>query len=422
MNASVAKSSVYTLVANVLLAASNWLLFVIIAKSYSGLELGQFVLALSFISPAFLFASFKLRTLLVVDREWQFSLNEYFFARLLANSIIAIGCLVFVFSQWPELFHVAVLVIIYRCCDSFTEFSHSYLRRLQHFKRVAALMAARSAFTMLVLIVGAWQDATLIGLLNLWALTAFMFCGIDLMLLRSTSSNNEVVSLSLGKMLNCGSFSRSFVLYGRYFTIACSLVISALFVYLPNFFLHQQMGVKSAGYFASISYFLVAGGIIVNSLSQVLTPKLAVHYQCRQLSDFNRLLKYLCLTGLVLGTLGILISWSMGAFFLALFYTPQIAQYQDVLTVLMLAAAVRYIYIFLGTALASIQRFTIQTKIYAVGLSAMAVACYLLIPEHGLLGAAYAMLIATVVEFILFALTIKSQIRFAFSQPIRVQE
>jgi O-antigen/teichoic acid export membrane protein len=112
----------------------------------------------------------------------------------------------------------------------------------------------------------------------------------------------------------------------------------------------------------------------------------------------------------------------MGAFFLALFYTPQIAQYQDVLTVLMLAAAVRYIYIFLGTALASIQRFTIQTKIYAVGLSAMAVACYLLIPEHGLLGAAYAMLIATVVEFILFALTIKSQIRFAFSQPIRVQE
>ncbi|MGY0627255.1 MAG: lipopolysaccharide biosynthesis protein, partial [Paraglaciecola chathamensis] len=172
MNSSVAKSSAYTLLANVLLASSHWLLFVIIAKFYSGLELGQFVLALSFISPAFLFASFKLRTLIVVDRQWQFSLNEYFSARLLANAIVTLGCILFVVYQWKELMQVVTIVLLYRWCDSLTEFAHSYQRRLQYFNRIAVLMAARSLTTMLAVTVVAINGGTFINLLASWALTA----------------------------------------------------------------------------------------------------------------------------------------------------------------------------------------------------------------------------------------------------------
>ena len=180
------------------------------------------------------------------------------------------------------------------------------------------------------------------------------------------------------------------------------------------------MGVESAGYFASISYFLVAGGIIVNSLSQVLTPKLAIYYQRREQKAFSRLLRQLCLIGLLLGLFGVGIAWILGGFFLELFYTPYIAKFHGVLTLLMLAAGVRYIYIFVGTALASIQSFAVQTKIYACGLSAMALSCYLLIPEYGLYGAAYAMFIATLLECLLFALSIRPHVSKAFSVTTKV--
>ncbi|MGY0578925.1 MAG: lipopolysaccharide biosynthesis protein [Paraglaciecola chathamensis] len=420
MNSSVAKSSAYTLLANVLLASSHWLLFVIIAKFYSGLELGQFVLALSFISPAFLFASFKLRTLIVVDRQWQFSLNEYFSARLLANAIVTLGCILFVVYQWKELMQVVTIVLLYRWCDSLTEFAHSYQRRLQYFNRIAVLMAARSLTTMLAVTVVAINGGTFINLLASWALTASVFCLFDLWLLRSSSGENESQALSIAKFISYGSLVRALALYKQYFTVACALVISSLFVYLPNFFLNQQMGVESAGYFASISYFLVAGGIIVNSLSQVLTPKLAIYYQRREQKAFSRLLRQLCLIGLLLGLFGVGIAWILGGFFLELFYTPYIAQFHGVLTLLMLAAGVRYIYIFVGTALASIQSFAVQTKIYACGLSAMALSCYLLIPEYGLYGAAYAMLIATLLECLLFALSIRPHVSKAFSVTTKV--
>jgi O-antigen/teichoic acid export membrane protein len=420
VNSSVAKSSAYTLLANILLAASHWLLFVIIAKFYSGLELGQFVLALSFISPAFLFASFKLRTLIVVDRRWQFSLNEYFSARLLANTVMTLACLLFVMYQWPEIIQVVVIVLFYRWCDSMSEFAHSYQRRLQYFNRIAVLMAGRSLMSMLVVTCVALEGGAFLNLLAAWALTAGVFCLFDLWLLYRSSHENETQGLFFAKFIRYGAFVRALALYKQYFTVACALVISSLFVYLPNFFLNQQMGVESAGYFATISYFLVAGGIVVNSVSQVITPKLAIYYQHREQNAFIRLVKQLCLIGLSLGLLGVGVAWLLGEFFLELFYTPFIAQFHEVLTVLMLAAGVRYIYIFVGTALASIQSFAVQTNIYAAGLSVLALCCYLLIPEFGLYGAAYAMLIATLTECLLFLLCIRPIVSKAFSVPAKV--
>ncbi|MGY0583674.1 MAG: lipopolysaccharide biosynthesis protein, partial [Paraglaciecola chathamensis] len=57
---------------------------------------------------------------------------------------------------------------------------------------------------------------------------------------------------------------------------------------------------------------------------------------------------------------------------------------------------------------------------YACGLSAMALSCYLLIPEYGLYGAAYAMFIATLLECLLFALSIRPHVSKAFSVTTKV--
>jgi hypothetical protein len=80
----------------------------------------------------------------------------------------------------------------------------------------------------------------------------------------------------------------------------------------------------------------------------------------------------------------------------------------------MAAAAIRYVYIFLGTSLAATQQFHIQTKIYALGLLTMLCGGYLLIDANGLVGAGQAMLGATVVELVLFVWVTKNSLRLAF--------
>ena len=155
-----------------------------------------------------------------------------------------------------------------------------------------------------------------------------------------------------------------------------------------------------------------------------LSLYLAQYYTCLYESadlQFGQLLsvllvKKICVVGLCIGIIGLIVSVFAGEYFLTLFYTPDVAIYSDTLNWVMAAAAVRYIYIFLGTSLAAAQQFHIQTKIYASGLLTMLCIGYLLIDTNGLVGAGQAMFTATIVELILFMLVTNKSLRLAFSQ------
>tara|TARA_R110000751_G_scaffold212397_1_gene315882 strand:- start:15926 stop:17188 length:1263 start_codon:yes stop_codon:yes gene_type:complete len=414
---SLAKNSLLTLIANVLLASSNWLLLIIIAKQFTEDSLGSFVLALSICSPAFLFASFKIRTLLVVDLNWRFTLAEYATARVLANCFITIAILGLVLINVVTLSHMTVIVVLaYKWCDSWSEFCQSYMRRVHRFELSSGMLASRSIVTVLLVISGVLIFNSFTWILLLWLLAAICFAVLDTILLRRLALSYEISAFSVRSIMKLQSIRRAFFLYREYLTVAAALAISSLFVHLPNILIGHQLDIASAGIFATISYFLVAGGILVNSVSQASTPRLASFLREGKYDAFIKLVQKMCMLGIFIGGSGLLVAIFAGEYFLELFYTPEIAQYSDTLNWVMAAAAVRYVYIFLGTSLAAVQQFHIQTKIYGVGLLTMLCSGYLLISANGLIGAAQAMLAATLIEFTLFIWVIKPSLRSAFIQ------
>ncbi|WP_340678193.1 polysaccharide biosynthesis protein [Paraglaciecola sp.] len=417
MAKSLARNSLYTLLANVSVAASNWLLLVVIAKQFDSGQLGQFVLAISICAPAFLFASFKVRTLLVVDATWQFKLEEYALARLLANALVTFVVLMSNLLGWLDLSSSSlVLVLLYKWCDAWSEFCQSYMRRLHKFEVTALSLTVRSVFTILIVALVATFSDSFELLLTVWMLVAFAFAIIDSWFMWRLTLDNESSAFKWLNLLQLGKLQRVLVFYRQHLTLAAALVISSLFVNLPNILLSYQLNLEAAGTFATISYFLVAGGILINSLSQVGTPKFSELYRQGNYAGFVQLVKKLCLVGVVIGISGVVVALLFGAYFLRIFYNQDIAQYFDVLNWVMLAAAVRYVYIFLGTALAAVQQFHVQTKIYATGLVTLLFSSYFLIAANGLTGAAQAMLFATLVELTLFIIVSRNALRNAFNQ------
>jgi O-antigen/teichoic acid export membrane protein len=417
MDGSLAKNTILTMIANILLAGSNWLLLIIIAKQFDVQTLGYFVLTLSICSPSFLFASFKIRTLLIVDSSWRYTLTEYATARLLSNCFITLCILTLVFTgiiTIPLL--TVVIVLVYKWCDTWSEFCQSYMRRLHKFKLSSGTLAARSVISVLSVLLAAIIFDSYNLLLFAWLIVAMSFSLFDTLLLWRLSRSHEVSTFYFSDLIKMESVNRAFSLYREYITVAIALAISSLFVHLPNVLLNYQMDVISAGIFATISYFLVAGGILVNSVSQASTPKLADLLKAGDDKGFMLLVKKMCLVGLIIGVTGLIVSVFTGKYFLTLFYTPEIAHFSETLNWVMAAAAIRYIYIFLGTSLGAAQQFHIQTKIYAFGLLTMLSSGYLLIDENGLVGAGQAMLAATTVELILFVWVTKDNLRVAFSK------
>jgi hypothetical protein len=79
-------------------------------------------------------------------------------------------------------------------------------------------------------------------------------------------------------------------------------------------------------------------------------------------------------------------------------YSAEIAARLDVLICLMIAAALSYSFIFLGTAVTARLRFTTQCFISSAGLFTVGVSAVPLVSRYGLRGAAYALCAGALVE------------------------
>jgi O-antigen/teichoic acid export membrane protein len=83
---------------------------------------------------------------------------------------------------------------------------------------------------------------------------------------------------------------------------------------------------------------------------------------------------------------------------LAIVYKPDYAVYTDVFVWLMFAAALSYVASFLGYSMTAARYFRIQMPLFALVVISLTVACAVLIPINGILGAAQAMVVSTAVQ------------------------
>ena len=417
MAKTLAKNSLYTLISNVALAASNWLVLVLIAKSFETAQLGGFVLALSLFSPAFLLASFKIRTLLIVDHEWRFKPEHYACARIFAN-LIAVAVITFLAQAfYPSLsWELLALVAIYKLSDAWAEFCHSYMRRHQHFEIISLSTSLRAFLTILGLIAAILMDASFHLIIAVWTCAAVAFCIIDSILFFKYWDEPDLERFSFMRVVTLASLSNALKIYKTHLTIAIALLIGALFVHMPNYALAHYYSPSQAGIFATISYFLIAGGILINSLSQAATPQLVANFKNKNRQQFNGIVLKLCGVGLFLGCIGIAIAFILGEWILRLFYNQEIASHSTVLTWVMMAAGIRYLYIFLGTALAALQEFKVQTRIASLGFIVLFIGLFISVPESGMIGAAQAMAVAALAECIAYLIVYRHQVISAFER------
>ncbi|ALS98651.1 lipopolysaccharide biosynthesis protein [Lacimicrobium alkaliphilum] len=390
-----------TLSANISMAVSNWLLLVIIAKVFGDHQLGEVALSLSVLSPLFLLASFKLRTLLITDTQNEYQISQYFHARLLANNLLLLLTPLLCWTLLDGInATVVMLIALYKWCDSWFELTISVLHRQKAFTSAGLWIFARALCTALALICAFWFEDVLLTL-TLWVSVTAMFALLSTFNCRRQVSTvfNQTFSLAL---FQAQALRRSLFLFRKYRTLSMALMFSSLFIYLPNLFLQHLQGISEAGRFAAVSYFLVAGSMLITSISQTAQPYLSQLQAQQQFRTLWIAAFKLCLSGLAIGLMALLLVCWLGPRLLALIYHQGMTDMSAELNWIMAAAMVRYGYIFLGTTLNAFRLFQVQTRIALAGTLTVAVACLLLVPGSGTLGAAQAMFMATCVEMVLY--------------------
>jgi O-antigen/teichoic acid export membrane protein len=167
---------------------------------------------------------------------------------------------------------------------------------------------------------------------------------------------------------------------------------------MPRYFIQYYMGEYSLGIFTPMAYLKRVGNTIIIALGLSATPRLARYYSAGHRSEFCSLLWKMVGISALLGTVGVLVAFFAGREAMTLLYRAEYAQHNNVLVMLMVAAAVDYVATSLDYGMSAARYFRVQAPLFAVVTATAAVACLWLIPSHGLLGAAMAVTMSTLVR------------------------
>jgi O-antigen/teichoic acid export membrane protein len=180
------------------------------------------------------------------------------------------------------------------------------------------------------------------------------------------------------------------------------MMLIALNASVPRYIVQQVLGAEALGIFAAIAYIERAGTTLVGALGQAASPRLAQHHAAGNTRAFRALLGKLLGIGGAIGAGGVLVALLAGRPLLALLYEEAYAR-ADVFAWVMVAAGLWYMASFLGYAATARRIIGWQPVVLCAAVGVALLTSVLLIPAHGLSGAALAMVAAAAVALVGYA-------------------
>lgn len=403
----------WTFVSNVVYAGCQWGILMVLAKLGSPENIGQFTLGLAQTAPVFMLTNLQLHEIQATDAKRDFLFNDYLGLRLL-GVIIALVIIVGIILFLNYSLDTALVILVITFAKAFESISDIFYGLMQQHERmdiVAFSKMIKGFLSVVFLVIPFYLTGSVlwgaIGLCIAWVLVLF---GYDL-----RNGGSILRETTLGSLAYSPDLPRGFVLKPQWqpkimkklvvlaFPLGVTMMLISLRGNIPRYLIEYYLGERELGIFASLAYLMLLGNMVVNALAQSASPKLSKFYASGERNKFQALLLKLVVVAIVLGSTTVIVSVLAGKQILTILYRPEYAQNADIFNWLMLAGSISYISWFLGDGLTAIRYLRIQLPLYLLITGLSGGICLWLIPIFGLKGAAFALLIAALVEVLLMA-------------------
>jgi O-antigen/teichoic acid export membrane protein len=396
----------WTLIGNLVYAASQWGMLVVLAKLGNLEMVGQFTLGLAITAPIITFTNLQLRGLQATDALEQYSFGHYFGLRIISTglALVIIGAIA-LFSGYPWTTALIILLIgISKSIEAISDVFYGLLQQHERMDRIAVSLMIKGPLSLLLLTLGIYFTGTLwwgiLGLIVAWLFVLMISdvrSGVLLLRhLRATQRNSQTTVSNLSYAMSPKWQPKVLLsLISLALPMGVVMLFVSLNVNIPRYFLEQRLGMEDLGIFAAISYLMVAGKLVVSSLAMSADARLAKYYASGNLSAFRNLLLKLLGIGGILGGLGVLMALFAGREILSILYKPEYGQRNDIFILVMVAALIDYLFAFLGHGMTAARYFRVQIPLLATVSLTAGLSSLFLIPMLGMQGAALSLIIST---------------------------
>ena len=389
----------WTLVGNVVYAACQWGMLVVLAKLGSREIVGQFTLGLAVTAPVLMLANLQLRAVQVTDARHEYRFGDYLGLRLMTTGLaLLVIILITVVAGYRWETSLIILVVgLAKAVESISDVFYGLLQQHERMDRIALSMMIKGPLSLLLLGIGVYLTGQVLwGVVGLAVAWSVVLVGFDIRsgaLMLGSISNPIATALRPRWQMKT---LRKLVWIAL--PLGFVMMLLSLNTNIPNYLIERYLGERELGVFAAIAYLMVAGSMVVSALGESASPRLAKYYESGNNAAFRTLLLKMVGISVLLGGAGVLVAAIGGRQLLTLIYRPEYAEHADLFVWLMVVAGIGYVSSFLGCGMTAARYFGVQMPLFALVTTITAIAGLWLIPTKGLQGAAIALLIAVIVR------------------------
>ena len=404
----------WTLAGNIVYAASQGAVMIMLARSGPPQILGQFALGLALFAPIILFANMQLRAVQATDALRQTAFAAYLGLRLLTTLLawLALGFILASGDYPAETIAVIGFIGLAKGFEALSDVFFGLLQQHERMDRIAQSLMIEGPATLIVMglllhLTGSIVWATA-GMALVWMLQWLLFdLRSGLMILRAQASDGRAWPLLKPR------FDPRTLLRLAWLALPLGFVmlLISLNTSIPRYFIASELGEGPLGIFAAMAYWVLAGNTLVSALGQATSPRLSAYYAGGDWRAYRRLLGRMLALGAGLGLAGILLAAWAGEWLLGLIYGPAYAAEAAILPWIMLAAAAAYLASLLGYGLSAQRQFSVQAPINLLFTGITLLASASLIPRYGLAGAALASLLSYLLQIPVLVLLVLNGLR-----------
>jgi len=404
----------WTFVGNIVYAASQWGMLVVLAKLGSPEKVGQFTLGLAVTAPVFMLTNLQLRAIQATDAKNEYFFGDYLGLRLIAT-FLALLIIVGITVTSGYRYEVSLVILAIALSKAIESISDVFFGLIQHHERMDRISISLMIKGILsVLMLGGVFYLTktvlggVIGLTVAWLLVLFVYDIASGAMLLNSNHSSESKTENVSKKLELENKLRPRwhlktlkKLLWLSLPLGLVMMLNSLNINIPRYFIEHYLGEHDLGIFSALSYLMVAGNLVVSALAQSASPRLAKYYAAGNVTAFCNLLIKLLGIGTLVGGTAVVVALVAGRQILTLLYRSEYAQDVDVFIWLMVAAGIGYVASFLGYGITAARYFRIQIPLSLVVTASSAMAGFWLIPSQGLRGAALSLILSSIIQVVI---------------------
>lgn len=368
----------------VVYGATQFALLVVLARLGDVTAVGAFAFALAYTAPVMVFANLQLRSLYATDVDDRFAWSSYVALRrratVLATALILVSLTVVPASS--DVAWATAWITLAKAFETGSDLQYGVFQRhgrMEHFGRsLAARGVVGVAVVAIVLAAGGSLPWAMAAMAAWWGLLLFAYDAPIAARLRPAVETAALASGTVGQLAWQAA------------PMGLVFLLDSLHQNIPRYLVEAELGTAMLGLFTPMVYMITIGSAFVFALGAPAAPVLARLAADRDADGFRRLARRIIGRGAALGAVGVVATVIAGRPLLAVAYGPEYAAQADAFVFVAVGGALHFTMVPTILGLTAARCLRVQPLVYVAAIVVASTTCVLLVPAHGLVGAAIA--------------------------------